>query len=401
MKDTLVHNLILKEQKRQKQVINLIPSENYCSKDVLTALGSIFDNKYAEGYPSARYYGGNEVVDKVEKLAEERALKLFNLSSNVWSVNVQPWSGSNANLAAYLALVPVGGKIMGMSLISGGHLSHGQKVSITGKVWQSVLYSVDSNTEVLDYEAVKEIACKEKPNVIVAGFTAYPRTVDFKKFREIADACGAYLLVDMSHIAGLIAGGAYPSPFPYADVVTTTTHKTLRGPRSAMIFSRIDERSLNKKVDKALFPGIQGGPHVSQIAAVAVALKEADSSKFRTYAKQVIKNAQALAKTLEDKGWRVVSGGTDSHLLLVDTWMGGVKDKNGVGGVPGKEAEALLEKNGIICNKNTIPNESRSPFDPSGIRIGSPAETTRGKKEKDFKKIGERIDAILRGVIKK
>lgn len=401
MKDTLVHNLILKEQKRQKQVINLIPSENYCSKDVLTALGSIFDNKYAEGYPSARYYGGNEVVDKVEKLAEERALKLFNLSSNVWSVNVQPWSGSNANLAAYLALVPVGGKIMGMSLISGGHLSHGQKVSITGKVWQSVLYSVDSNTEVLDYEAVKEIACKEKPNVIVAGFTAYPRTVDFKKFREIADACGAYLLVDMSHIAGLIAGGAYPSPFPYADVVTTTTHKTLRGPRSAMIFSRIDERGLNKKVDKALFPGIQGGPHVSQIAAVAVALKEADSSKFRTYAKQVIKNAQALAKTLEDKGWRVVSGGTDSHLLLVDTWMGGVKDKNGVGGVPGKEAEALLEKNGIICNKNTIPNESRSPFDPSGIRIGSPAETTRGKKEKDFKKIGERIDAILRGVIKK
>lgn len=401
MKDTLVHNLILKEQKRQKQVINLIPSENYCSKDVLTALGSIFDNKYAEGYPSARYYGGNEVVDKVEKLAEERALKLFNLSSDVWSVNVQPWSGSNANLAAYLALVPVGGKIMGMSLISGGHLSHGQKVSITGKVWQSVLYSVDSNTEVLDYEAVKEIACKEKPNVIVAGFTAYPRTVDFKKFREIADACGAYLLVDMSHIAGLIAGGAYPSPFPYADVVTTTTHKTLRGPRSAMIFSRIDERGIQKKVDKALFPGIQGGPHVSQIAAVAVALKEADSSKFRTYAKQVIKNAQALAKTLEDKGWRVVSGGTDSHLLLVDTWMGGVKDKNGVGGVPGKEAEALLEKNGIICNKNTIPNESRSPFDPSGIRIGSPAETTRGKKEKDFKKIGERIDAILRGVIKK
>jgi glycine hydroxymethyltransferase len=398
MKDTQVQKLIVSEQKRQKSVINLIPSENYCSKDALQALGSVFDNKYAEGYPNARYYGGNEVIDKIETLAQDRALKLFGLKRGQWHVNVQPWSGANANLATYLGLVPVGGKIMGMSLTSGGHLSHGQKVSITGKAWQSVLFSVNPETETLDYEKVKEIALKEKPNIIVAGFTAYPRVVDFKKFREIADACGAYLLVDMSHIAGLIAGRAYPSPFPYADVVTTTTHKTLRGPRAAMIFSKVDERELNKKIDKALFPGLQGGPHVSQIAGVAVALKEADSAQFKKYAKQVIKNAQTLAKALQKKGWKVVSGGTDSHLLLVDTWMGGVKGANGVGGVPGKEAEALLEKAGIICNKNTIPNETRSPFDPSGIRLGSPAETTRGKKEKDFEKIADRIDTILRGV---
>ncbi len=398
MKDKQVQKLILNEQKRQKSVINLIPSENYCSKDSLQALGSVFDNKYAEGYPKARYYGGNEVIDQIETLAQDRALKLFGLNKKEWHVNVQPWSGANANLAVYLGLVPVGGKIMGMSLTSGGHLSHGQKVSITGKAWQSVLFSVNPETEVLDYEKVKEIALKEKPNIIVAGFTAYPRVVDFKKFREIADACGAYLLVDMSHIAGLIAGRAYPSPFPYADVVTTTTHKTLRGPRSAMIFSKIDVRELYKKIDKALFPGLQGGPHVSQIAGVAVALKEADSPLFKKYAKQVIKNAQTLAKTLQKKGWRIVSGGTDSHLLLVDTWMNGVKNESGVGGVPGKEAEVLLEKAGIICNKNTIPNESRSPFDPSGIRIGSPAETTRGKKEKDFEKIAGKIDSILRGV---
>ncbi len=393
MKDTQVQKLIVSEQKRQKSVINLIPSENYCSKDALQALGSVFDNKYAEGYPNARYYGGNEVIDKIETLAQDRALKLFGLKRGQWHVNVQPWSGANANLATYLGLVPVGGKIMGMSLTSGGHLSHGQKVSITGKAWQSVLFSVNPETETLDYEKVKEIALKEKPNIIVAGFTAYPRVVDFKKFREIADACGAYLLVDMSHIAGLIAGRAYPSPFPYADVVTTTTHKTLRGPRAAMIFSKVDERELNKKIDKALFPGLQGGPHVSQIAGVAVALKEADSTQFKKYAKQVIKNAQTLAKALQKKGWKVVSGGTDSHLLLVDTWMGGVKGANGVGGVPGKEAEALLEKAGIICNKNTIPNETRSPFDPSGIRLGSPAETTRGKKKKILKRL--QIELIL------
>ncbi len=390
MKDIQIKKLIQDETKRQKRVLNIIPSENYCSKDVLEALGSIFDNKYAEGYPHARYYGGQDNTDKLELLCQERTLKLFGLKKDNWHVNVQALSGANANLAAYLGAVPLGAKIMGMELSSGGHLSHAQKVSITGKVWQRVPFFVDPNTELIDYDAVKKIALEEKPALIVAGFTAYPRVVDWKKFREIADACGALLMVDMSHIAGLIAGKAYPSPFPYADIVTTTTHKTLRGPRSALIFAKKDERELNKKIDKAVFPSIQGGPHMSQIAAVAVALKEAMDPKFKTYAKQVIKNARALAKELSRLGWRIVSKGTDSHIVLVDTWMGGK-------GLPGKDAEALLEKAGMICNKNTIPGETRSPFDPSGIRLGSPAETTRGKKEVDFVKIAQKIDKVLRG----
>ena len=398
MKDKQIEKLIKSEEARQKKVINLIPSENYVSKDVLTALGSIFDNKYAEGYAHARYYGGQTYTDQLEDLCCARALKLFNLSSEKWAVNVQPHSGSPANLAVYLALVPIGGKIMGMALTDGGHLTHGQKVSITGKAWQPVSYGVDPKTEVIDYEALKAQAITEKPGVIVAGFTAYPRVVNFKKMREIADACGAYLMVDMSHFAGLVAGGAYPSPFEYADVVTTTTHKTLRGPRSAMIFSRKDKTKLNIKnepvsistlIDKAVFPGLQGGPHMGQIAAVAVTLKEDATPAFKKYAEQVVKNAQTLANELIKLGWHVISGGTDSHLVLVDTWMGGK-------GISGKEAEAKLEKAGIICNKNTIPGETRSPFDPSGIRLGSPAETTRGKKEKDFKAIAEKIDKVLR-----
>jgi glycine hydroxymethyltransferase len=398
MKDKQIEKLIKSEEARQKKVINLIPSENYVSKDVLTALGSVFDNKYAEGYAHARYYGGQTYTDQLEDLCCTRALKLFNLSSDKWAVNVQPHSGSPANLAVYLALVPIGGKIMGMALTAGGHLTHGQKVSITGKAWQSISYGVDSKTEVIDYEALKTQAVAEKPGVIVAGFTAYPRVVNFKKMREIADACGAYLMVDMSHFAGLVAGGAYPSPFEYADVVTTTTHKTLRGPRSAMIFSRKDKTKLNAKnepvsistlIDKAVFPGLQGGPHMGQIAAVAVTLKEDATPAFKKYAKQVVKNAQTLANELIKLGWHVISGGTDSHLVLVDTWMNGK-------GISGKEAEARLEKAGIICNKNTIPGETRSPFDPSGIRLGSPAETTRGKKEKDFKAIAEKINKVLR-----
>jgi glycine hydroxymethyltransferase len=406
MQDKQIEKLIKAEEGRQKKVINLIPSENYVSKDVLTALGSIFDNKYAEGYPHARYYGGQTYTDKLEDLCRERALKLFGLSKDEWAVNVQPHSGSPANLAVYLALVPVGGKIMGMALTAGGHLTHGQKVSITGKAWQSVSYGVDSKTEVIDYEAVKAQAIAEKPGIIVAGFTAYPREVNFKKFREIADACGAYLMVDMSHFAGLVAGKAYPSPFEYADVVTTTTHKTLRGPRSAIIFSRRDKTRLSTKgemvsistlTDKAVFPGLQGGPHMGQIAAVAVTLKEDATPAFKKYAKQVIKNAQALADELMKLGWHVVSGGTDSHLVLVDTWNGGhPSTKLGAGGITGKEAEARLEKAGIICNKNTIPGETRSSFDPSGIRLGSPAETTRGKVEKDFRKIAQTIDKVLR-----
>ncbi|MEK7194618.1 MAG: serine hydroxymethyltransferase [Patescibacteria group bacterium] len=389
MKDKEIEKLIKSEEKRQKSVINLIPSENYVSRDVLTALGSIFDNKYAEGYPNKRYYGGNTLTDKLELLCQKRARKAFGLSEKLWSVNVQPHSGSPANLAVYLALVPMGGKIMGMTLTAGGHLTHGQKVSLTGKAWQQVPFGVDAKTEILDYKALKMLAIKEKPNLIIAGFTAYPREINFKKFREIADSCGALLMVDMSHNAGLIAGGVYNSPFKYADVVTTTTHKTLRGPRSAIIFSRIDTRELYKKIDKAIFPGLQGGPHMGQIAGVAVALKEASTPAFKRYAKQVLKNSQALASELGRLGWRIVSGWTESNLLLVDTWMGGK-------GIPGKEAEIKLEKAGIICNKNTIPGEMRSPFDPSGIRLGPAAETTLGKKEKDMIKIARKIDSILR-----
>ncbi len=389
MKDKQIERLIKQEAKRQKSVINLIASENYVSQDVLKALGSELTNKYAEGYAGHRYYGGNEVSDKIENLCKTRALRLFKLSPKKWTVNVQALSGSPANLAVYLGLVPLGGKIMGMSLTDGGHLTHGYKVSATGKFWQAIQYGVDAKTERIDYKAVKKLAEKEKPNIIVAGFTAYPRNVDFKKFREIADACSAYLMVDMSHTAGLVAGGVCPSPFPYADVVTTTTHKTLRGPRSALIFSKMDERELYKKIDKAVFPGLQGGPHLNQIASVAVALAEAARPDFKKYAEQIVKNTKTLADELKRLGWRIVSGGTDTHLLLIDTWMNGK-------GIGGKEASDRLEKAGIIVNKNTIPGETRSPMDPSGIRIGTAAETTRGKKEKDMKAIARKIDTILR-----
>ncbi|HEY4503608.1 MAG TPA: serine hydroxymethyltransferase [Candidatus Paceibacterota bacterium] len=405
MKDTQIKKLIDAEKKRQKKVINLIASENYVSKDVLEALGSELTNKYAEGRPHMRYYGGNEIVDKIEDLCVKRALELFGLSAEKWHVNVQPLSGSPANLAVYTALVPIGGKIMGMSLDQGGHLTHGHKVSVTGKFWTQVPYGLNKETEMLDYESLKEIAIREKPAIIVAGFTAYPRVVNFKKFREIADACGAILMVDMSHFAGLVAGKTYPSPFEYADIVTTTVHKTLRGPRSAMIFSRKDKKRISDKgkeqyfsdlIDRAVFPGLQGGPHLNQIAAVAVALKEANSLSFRKYAIQVKKNAYILGEELKRLGWRVVSGGTDSHLLLVDTWMNGIKNEMRVGGISGKSAGDCLEKEGIIVNKNAIPFDTRPPADPSGIRLGTAAETTRGKKEKDMKKIAERIDLILK-----
>ncbi|MEK7170379.1 MAG: serine hydroxymethyltransferase [Patescibacteria group bacterium] len=389
MKDIQIKKLIDAEKRRQKKVINLIASENYVSKDVLEALGSELTNKYAEGYSALRYYGGNEIIDQIENLAKDRALALFGLSKDEWAVNVQPLSGSPANVAVYLALVPQGGKIMGMSLDHGGHLTHGHKVSITGKMWTQVPYGVAKETEQLDYPALKELAVREKPAIIVAGFTAYPRLIDWARFRGVADASGAYLMVDMSHIAGLIAGDVYPSPFPYADIVTTTVHKTLRGPRSALIFSKKDERGLPVKIDKAVFPGMQGGPHLNQIAAVAVALEEASKPAFKKYAEQVVKNAKALADELSKLGWRIVSGGTDSHLLLVDVWMGGK-------GIGGKEASERLEKAEIIVNKNTIPNDARSPVDPSGIRLGSAAETTRGKKEKDFRAIARKIDKILR-----
>jgi len=389
MKDKEIEKLIKEEEVRQKKAINLIASENYVSDDVLKALGSKLVNKYSEGYPGKRYYGGNEVTDKVELLCQKRALKAFKLSPAKWNVNVQALSGSPANLAVYLGLVPLGGKIMGMSLPHGGHLTHGQKVSATGKFWESVLYEVDKKTEMLDYNALMVQAKKEKPNIIVAGFTAYPRKIDWKKFRAIADEVGAYLMVDMSHLAGLIAGGAYPSPFSYADVVTTTTHKTLRGPRAALIFSKIDERDLGKKINKAIFPGLQGGPHMNQIAAVAVTLAEAMRPEFKTYAKQIIINTKTLAAELKKLGWRIISGGTDSHLFLMDTWVDGK-------GISGKEASQKLEQEGIIVNMNTIPFDTRSPFDPSGLRIGTAGETTRGKKEKDMIILAKKIDKILR-----
>ncbi len=386
MKDKAVERLIKREAVRQKKFWNLIASENYVSADVLKALGSVLTNKYAEGYVSARYYGGNEVIDMLEKLAQDRARKTFKLSLDEWHVNVQPLSGSPANIAVYLALVPFGGKIMGMSLDHGGHLTHGHKVSLSGKAWKQVSYGVDTKTETLNYDDLLSLAQKERPNLIVAGFTAYPRIIDWKRFREIADSVGAILTVDMSHIAGLIAGDQYPTPFMYADVVTSTVHKTLRGPRAAMIFCKKEYAS---KIDKAVFPGLQGGPHINQIAGTAIALKEASQPSFRAYARQVIKNAHALAEALKMFGWRLVSGGTDTHLILVDTWMEGK-------GISGKEASDRLEREGIVVNKNTIPYDTRKPADPSGIRLGTAAETTRGKKEKDFIRLAKKIDTILR-----
>lgn len=392
MQDIQIKKLIEEEKKRQKKVINLIASENYVSKDVLVALGSELTNKYAEGYSGARYYGGNEVVDKIENLCKERALKLFNLNPKKWAVNVQPLSGSPANLAVYLALVPQGGKIMGMSLDHGGHLTHGHKVSATGKFWQQVSYGVNKEIEQIDYEEIKNIALREKPNIIVAGYTAYSRKIDWKKFKMIADFTGTCLMADISHIAGLVAAGEFPSPFEYCDVVTTTTQKTLRGPRAALIFSKINDRGIYKKIDKAVFPGLQGGPHLNNIAAVAVALKEAMQTSFKKYIKQVIKNAKAMSGEFRKLGWRVISGGTDTHLFLLDVASMGIS---------GKVASEILEKNNIIVNKNTIPFDTRSPVDPSGIRIGVPAETTRGKKEKDFIAIARNIDKILRAEIGK
>jgi glycine hydroxymethyltransferase len=389
MQDKLIEKLIKEEAKRQKSVINLIASENYVSKDVLSALGSELTNKYAEGYPGRRYYGGNKIIDKVENLCIDRALKLFKLDKNHWHANVQALSGSPANFAIYTAFVPKDGKIMGMKLSSGGHLTHGHPASMTGKFWQSVQYEVDSETEMIDYEKLKELAVREKPDLIVCGFTAYPRFVDFKKFREIADACGALLHVDMSHFAGLVAGGVYPSPFNYADVVMTTTHKSLRGPRQAIIFVKKDAREFDKKIDKAIIPGLFGGPHENNIAGVAVCLKEASTSDFKKYAKQVVKNARTFAQELKNLGWHIISGGTDSHLILVDTWMNGK-------GISGKEASEKLEKAGIICNMNTIPGDTRKPMDPSGIRLGTCAETTRGKKEKDMIKIANKINEVLK-----
>ena len=399
MKDSLLENLIKKELGRQRESLDLIPSENIVSSEVLKTLGSALTNKYAEGYAGARYYGGNQFVDQIEVLAKERALKVFKLSPAGWHVNVQPYSGSPANLAVYLGLVPPGEKIMGMELAMGGHLTHGHTVSATGKFWNAIRYGVDKKTEMLDYDAIGRLARRERPKLIVAGFTAYPRTIDFGKFRKIADSVNAYLMVDMSHFAGLVAGGAHPSPFPHADVVTTTTHKTLRGPRGAMIFVNRNSKmgakhfkgsklDIVKAIDRAVFPGLQGGPHVNQIAASATAFLEDMQPTFKKYAHQIVKNARTLAHELQKYGWRIVSGGTDTHLLLIDVASRGVS---------GKEASQRLENNNIIANKNTIPFDPRPPMDPSGIRLGTPALTTRGMKEKEMKIVARLLNEVLGG----
>jgi glycine hydroxymethyltransferase len=386
MKDKEVEKIIEKEGVRQDDVINLIASENFTSDDVKTALGSVFINKYAEGYPNARYYRGNKFSDEIENLCIKRALDLFGLSGEQWHVNTQALSGSVANLAVYTALVPYGSKIMGIELSHGGHLTHGHKVSATGSLWEQVPYYLNSETEMLDYDEIRKIAQQEKPKIIVAGYTAYSREVDWGEFRKIADEVGAYLFADISHIAGLVAGGAHMSPFPYADVVTFTTHKTLRGPRSALIFGK---KELAAKIDKAVFPGLQGGPHLNQIAAVAVALKEAATDEFAEYAKAVVENTHALAEALKEKGWRIIADGTDTHLFLMDTWKDGE-------GIDGEEASERLEREGIIVNKNIIPFDTRKPLSPSGIRIGLAAFTTRGAKVSDMNELANKIDTILK-----
>ena len=363
------------ELKRQRRNLELIASENIVSPAVLAAMGTVLTNKYAEGYPAHRYYGGCQDVDIVENIARDRACKLFGAEH----ANVQPHSGAQANLAVYFALLQPGDTVLGMNLAEGGHLTHGSPVNMSGTYYKFVAYGVNPVTHVIDYDKLMEQAMAVKPKLIVAGASAYPRAIDFKKFREIADACGAYLMVDMAHIAGLVAGGCHMNPVPYADVVTTTTHKTLRGPRGGMILCR---EELAKKIDKAIFPGTQGGPLMHIIAAKAVCLGEALKPEFKAYAEQTVKNAQALAKGLTDRGMKLVSGGTDNHLMLLDL---------SEGDLTGKELERRLDEVYITANKNTIPNEQRSPFVTSGVRLGTPAVTTRGLKEADMDVIAECI----------
>ena len=375
--DREVFNAIEAERARQNEGIELIASENFVSKSVLEAAGSVMTNKYAEGYPDKRYYGGCECVDIVEKLAIERAKEIF----NVKYVNVQPHSGSQANIGVYKALLNIGDVVLGMRLDHGGHLTHGKNVNFSGKDYTVYSYSVRKDNELIDYDEVEKIAMEVKPKLIIAGASAYPRIIDFKKFREIADKVGAYLMVDMAHIAGLIAAGEHPSPIPYAHVVTTTTHKTLRGPRGGVIMTNDEE--IAKKIDKAIFPGIQGGPLMHIIAAKAVAFKQALSPEFKEYQHQIVKNAKALAETLEKGGLRLVSGGTDNHMILID-----LKSSKGL---TGAEVEKALDKAGITVNKNGIPYDTEKPMVTSGIRIGTPAVTTRGMKEKEMEEIGNFI----------
>lgn len=379
--DSTIFEAIKKEKDRQHQTLELIASENFVSEDVLEAMGSVMTNKYAEGYPGKRYYGGCEFVDVAEQEAIDRLTRLFGAKY----ANVQPHSGAQANFAVFFALLQPGDKIMGMNLSQGGHLTHGSPVSVSGKWFEVVSYGVKEDTHLIDYDELEEIAKKERPKLIIAGASAYPRTIDFARFRQIADQVGAKFMVDMAHIAGLVAAGLHPSPVPYADVVTSTTHKTLRGPRGGIILSNDEE--IIKAINKSVFPGIQGGPLMHIIAAKAVAFNEALQPSFKDYAKQIIINAKTLSETLLNEGAALVSGGTDNHIVLLD-----VRPWN----LTGKEAEKLLEEAGITTNKNTIPYDPEKPFVTSGIRMGTAALTTRGMKQEEMTEIGQVIAAVLK-----
>ena len=378
--DTEIQEVINKELSRQRDKLEMIASENIVSKAVMQAQGSVLTNKYAEGYPGKRYYGGCEYVDVVEQLAIDRAKKLFGAEY----ANVQPHSGAQANTAVYFALLQPGDTILGMNLTDGGHLTHGSPVNISGKYFKIIPYGVDKETERIDYDELERLAKEHQPKLIVGGASAYSRVIDFERMAQIAKSVGAYLMIDMAHIAGLVAAGLHPSPVPYADVVTTTTHKTLRGPRGGLILCR--DAEFGKQFNKAIFPGIQGGPLMHVIAAKAVAFKEALSDEFKVYQQQVLDNAKALADELVKKGFRIVSGGTDNHLMLVD-----LRSKN----ITGKEAQFLLDEIGITANRNTIPFEPLSPFVTSGIRLGTPALTTRGLKEEDIREVADIIADVI------
>lgn len=381
--DPKIAAAIKAEQSRQQHHIELIASENFVSPAVMEAQGSVMTNKYAEGYPAKRYYNGCDFVDIAEDLAIERAKELFNVDY----VNVQPHSGSQANQAAYLALIQPGDTILGMSLDSGGHLTHGATPNISGRWFHAVHYEVNETSFLIDYDEVERLAIEHKPQLIIAGYSAYSREIDFKRFREIADKVGAYLMADIAHIAGLVATGVHPSPAAYVDVITTTTHKTLRGPRGGMVMT--NDADIAKKVNFALFPGLQGGPLMHVIAAKAVAFGEALQPEFREYTKQIVKNAQALAAELKSKGYEILTEGTDNHMLLID-----LRKQD----ITGKDAALYLDKAGIICNKNAVPFDTASPFITSGIRLGTPACTTRGFKEAEFKQIAQLIHEVLSSI---
>lgn len=376
--DSEVFNLVRSEESYQRSTIRLIASENYTSRAVLEACGTVFQNKYSEGYPGARFYQGQINCDALERLAIDRAKALFGAEH----ANVQPYSGSPANLAAYLAFAKPGDTILGLNLSHGGHLTHGSKASVTGKWFNAVHYNLNPDTGLLDYDEIRRLALEHRPKLLIAGHSAYPRQLDFAKFRKIADESGAILFVDMAHFAGLVAGGAHPNPVPFADVVTTTTHKTLRGPRGAMILCKEVHA---KAIDKAVFPGLQGGPHNSTTGGIAVALKEAANPAFKEYAHAVVANAKALAAELSARGFKLVSGGTDNHLILID-----LTNK----GITGKEMAIALEAAGIVLNYNTVPGETRPAFDPSGIRLGTPSVTSRGFGVGEMKRIAEWMDAV-------